>query len=183
MYGDYIAYDCWLGKVYDLKNQVILKLSNGARYVHQCLENTGLWSTCAKYMSLSLPLYVLLSRLLFCYRCSMSTEDASKLYDVCPHASDSVTIVQYSPVLLCECNTPVNPLYGPEQRTAMYEQLHLGGPGLSMHYICSYLYVWLKRLSPARTAVCQGLEQLNPQQSADGPACILKVVPAHGHHK
>ncbi|XP_072259967.1 (E3-independent) E2 ubiquitin-conjugating enzyme [Pyxicephalus adspersus] len=52
MYGDYIAFDCWLGKVYDLKNQVILKLSNGAR-------------------------------------CSMSTEDASKLYDVCPHASDS----------------------------------------------------------------------------------------------
>ncbi|OCT60708.1 (E3-independent) E2 ubiquitin-conjugating enzyme UBE2O [Xenopus laevis] len=52
MYGDYIAYDCWLGKVYDLKNQVLLKLSNGAR-------------------------------------CSMSTEDASKLYDVCPHASDS----------------------------------------------------------------------------------------------
>ncbi|KAE8577004.1 hypothetical protein XENTR_v10004397 [Xenopus tropicalis] len=52
MYGDYIAYDCWLGKVYDLKNQVVLKLSNGAR-------------------------------------CSMSTEDASKLYDVCPHASDS----------------------------------------------------------------------------------------------
>ncbi|XP_056405834.1 (E3-independent) E2 ubiquitin-conjugating enzyme [Hyla sarda] len=52
MYGDYIAYDCWLGKVYDLKNQVILKLSNGAR-------------------------------------CSMGTEDASKLYDVCPHASDS----------------------------------------------------------------------------------------------
>ncbi|XP_071968053.1 (E3-independent) E2 ubiquitin-conjugating enzyme [Engystomops pustulosus] len=52
MYGDYIAYDCWLGKVYDLKNQVILKLSNGAR-------------------------------------CSMSTEDASKLYDVCPQASDS----------------------------------------------------------------------------------------------
>uniref|UniRef100_A0A8C5R8V8 (E3-independent) E2 ubiquitin-conjugating enzyme n=1 Tax=Leptobrachium leishanense TaxID=445787 RepID=A0A8C5R8V8_9ANUR len=51
MYGDYIAYDCWLGKVYDLKNQVILKLSNGAR-------------------------------------CSMSTEDAAKLYDVCPHASD-----------------------------------------------------------------------------------------------
>ncbi|OWK14722.1 hypothetical protein Celaphus_00001598 [Cervus elaphus hippelaphus] len=30
MYGDYIAYDCWLGKVYDLKNQIILKLSNGA---------------------------------------------------------------------------------------------------------------------------------------------------------
>ncbi|KAM9296931.1 (E3-independent) E2 ubiquitin-conjugating enzyme [Gastrophryne carolinensis] len=52
MYGDYIAYNYWLGKVYDLKNQVILKLSNGAR-------------------------------------CSMSTEDASKLYDVCPHASDS----------------------------------------------------------------------------------------------
>ncbi|KAM4012335.1 (E3-independent) E2 ubiquitin-conjugating enzyme UBE2O-like [Anomaloglossus baeobatrachus] len=52
MYGDYIVYDCWLGKVYDLKNQVILKLSNGAR-------------------------------------CSMSTEDASKLYDVCPHANDT----------------------------------------------------------------------------------------------
>ncbi|KAM4663794.1 (E3-independent) E2 ubiquitin-conjugating enzyme [Discoglossus pictus] len=52
MYGDYIAYDCWLGKVYDLKNQVILKLSNGAR-------------------------------------CSMSTEDASKLYDVYPHSNDS----------------------------------------------------------------------------------------------
>ncbi|XP_068119266.1 (E3-independent) E2 ubiquitin-conjugating enzyme isoform X2 [Hyperolius riggenbachi] len=57
MYGDYIAYDCWLGKVYDLKNQVILKLSNGAR-------------------------------------CSMSTEDASKLYDVCPHASDSVQVTE-----------------------------------------------------------------------------------------
>ncbi|XP_074080597.1 (E3-independent) E2 ubiquitin-conjugating enzyme isoform X1 [Macrotis lagotis] len=52
MYGDYIAYDCWLGKVYDLKNQIILKLSNGAR-------------------------------------CSMSTEDGAKLYDVCPHVSDS----------------------------------------------------------------------------------------------
>lgn len=35
MYGDYIAYDCWLGKVYDLKNQIILKLSNGARYAAQ----------------------------------------------------------------------------------------------------------------------------------------------------
>lgn len=35
MYGDYIAYDCWLGKVYDLKNQIILKLSNGARYAPQ----------------------------------------------------------------------------------------------------------------------------------------------------
>lgn len=32
MYGDYVAYDSWLGKVYDLKNQIILKLSNGARY-------------------------------------------------------------------------------------------------------------------------------------------------------
>ncbi|KAK2112114.1 E2/E3 hybrid ubiquitin-protein ligase ube2o [Saguinus oedipus] len=53
MYGDYIAYDCWLGKVYDLKNQIILKLSNGAR-------------------------------------CSMNTEDGAKLYDVCPHVSDSV---------------------------------------------------------------------------------------------
>ncbi|NP_001414250.1 (E3-independent) E2 ubiquitin-conjugating enzyme UBE2O isoform 2 [Mus musculus] len=52
MYGDYIAYDCWLGKVYDLKNQIILKLSNGAR-------------------------------------CSMNTEDGAKLYDVCPHVSDS----------------------------------------------------------------------------------------------
>ncbi|XP_041431923.1 (E3-independent) E2 ubiquitin-conjugating enzyme UBE2O isoform X2 [Xenopus laevis] len=52
MYGDYIAYDFWLGKVYDLKKQVVLKLSNGAR-------------------------------------CSMSTKDASKLCDVCPHASDS----------------------------------------------------------------------------------------------
>lgn len=36
MYGDYIAYDCWLGKVYDLKNQIILKLSNGARYTAHC---------------------------------------------------------------------------------------------------------------------------------------------------
>ncbi|XP_028674845.2 (E3-independent) E2 ubiquitin-conjugating enzyme UBE2O isoform X2 [Erpetoichthys calabaricus] len=52
MYGDYIAYDCWLGKVYDLKNHVILKLSNGAR-------------------------------------CSMNTEDGAKLYDMCPHVSDS----------------------------------------------------------------------------------------------
>ncbi|XP_029456286.1 (E3-independent) E2 ubiquitin-conjugating enzyme [Rhinatrema bivittatum] len=52
MYGDYIAYESWLGKVYDLKNQIILTLSNGAR-------------------------------------CSMSTEDGAKLYDVCPHVSDS----------------------------------------------------------------------------------------------
>ncbi|KAJ1130238.1 hypothetical protein NDU88_008594 [Pleurodeles waltl] len=52
MYGDYIAYDCWLGKVYNLKTQIILKLSNGAR-------------------------------------CSMSSDDGSKLYDVCPHVSDS----------------------------------------------------------------------------------------------
>lgn len=56
MYGDYIAYDCWLGKVYDLKNQIILKLSNGAR-------------------------------------CSMNTEDGAKLYDVCPHVSDSVCLL------------------------------------------------------------------------------------------
>ncbi|MED6243725.1 E2/E3 hybrid ubiquitin-protein ligase ube2o, partial [Ilyodon furcidens] len=53
MYGDYIAYDFWLGKVYDLTNHIILKLSNGAR-------------------------------------CSMSVEDGAKLYDVCPHVSDSV---------------------------------------------------------------------------------------------
>ncbi|XP_028828548.1 ubiquitin-conjugating enzyme E2O isoform X1 [Denticeps clupeoides] len=52
MYGDYIVYDFWLGKVYDLTNHIILKLSNGAR-------------------------------------CSMSEEDGSKLYDVCPHVSDS----------------------------------------------------------------------------------------------
>ncbi|XP_066560373.1 ubiquitin-conjugating enzyme E2O [Amia ocellicauda] len=52
MYGDYIAYDFWLGKIYDLTNHVILKLSNGAR-------------------------------------CSMSVEDGAKLYDVCPHVSDS----------------------------------------------------------------------------------------------
>lgn len=31
MYGDYIAYYFWLGKVYDLTNHIILKLSNGAR--------------------------------------------------------------------------------------------------------------------------------------------------------
>ncbi|KAI4879504.1 hypothetical protein NFI96_018150 [Prochilodus magdalenae] len=30
MYGDYIVYDFWLGKVYDLSNHIILKLSNGA---------------------------------------------------------------------------------------------------------------------------------------------------------
>uniref|UniRef100_A0A674AC87 (E3-independent) E2 ubiquitin-conjugating enzyme n=1 Tax=Salmo trutta TaxID=8032 RepID=A0A674AC87_SALTR len=52
MYGDYIAYDFWLGKVYDLTNHIILKLSNGAR-------------------------------------CSMNVEDGAKLYDVCPHVSDS----------------------------------------------------------------------------------------------
>ncbi|XP_061582756.1 (E3-independent) E2 ubiquitin-conjugating enzyme UBE2O-like isoform X2 [Cololabis saira] len=52
MYGDYIAYDFWLGKVYDLTNHIILKLSNGAR-------------------------------------CSMSVEDGAKLYDICPHVSDS----------------------------------------------------------------------------------------------
>ncbi|XP_028306737.1 ubiquitin-conjugating enzyme E2O isoform X2 [Gouania willdenowi] len=52
MYGDYIAYDFWLGKVYDLTNHIILKLSNGSR-------------------------------------CSMSVEDGAKLYDVCPHVSDS----------------------------------------------------------------------------------------------
>ncbi|CAG10780.1 unnamed protein product, partial [Tetraodon nigroviridis] len=53
MYGDYIAYEFWLGKVYDLTNHIILKLSNGAR-------------------------------------CSMSVEDGAKLYDICPHVSDSV---------------------------------------------------------------------------------------------
>ncbi|KAJ3614259.1 hypothetical protein NHX12_017833 [Muraenolepis orangiensis] len=52
MYGDYIAYDFWLGNVFDVTNQIILKLSNGAR-------------------------------------CSMSLEDGAKLYDVCPHISDS----------------------------------------------------------------------------------------------
>ncbi|XP_013986892.1 (E3-independent) E2 ubiquitin-conjugating enzyme UBE2O isoform X1 [Salmo salar] len=52
MYGDYIAYDFWLGKVYNLTNHIILKLSNGAR-------------------------------------CSMNVEDGAKLYDVCPHVSDS----------------------------------------------------------------------------------------------
>ncbi|XP_063052659.1 (E3-independent) E2 ubiquitin-conjugating enzyme UBE2O [Engraulis encrasicolus] len=52
MYGDYIVYDFWLGKVFDVSNNIILKLSNGAR-------------------------------------CSMSEEDGSKLYDVCPHVSDS----------------------------------------------------------------------------------------------
>lgn len=31
MYGDYIAYEFWLGKVFDLTNHIILKLSNGAR--------------------------------------------------------------------------------------------------------------------------------------------------------
>ncbi|XP_051987103.1 (E3-independent) E2 ubiquitin-conjugating enzyme-like isoform X1 [Xyrauchen texanus] len=31
MYGDYIVYDFWLGKVYDLSIQIIVKLSNGAR--------------------------------------------------------------------------------------------------------------------------------------------------------
>ncbi|KAB5584456.1 hypothetical protein PHYPO_G00107740, partial [Pangasianodon hypophthalmus] len=31
MYGDYVVYDFWLGKVYDLSNRIILKLSNGAR--------------------------------------------------------------------------------------------------------------------------------------------------------
>ncbi|XP_007910264.1 (E3-independent) E2 ubiquitin-conjugating enzyme UBE2O [Callorhinchus milii] len=35
-YGDYIAYDCWLGKVDNLLAQLVLKLSNGAR----CLMNT-----------------------------------------------------------------------------------------------------------------------------------------------
>uniref|UniRef100_A0A8C2D7T2 (E3-independent) E2 ubiquitin-conjugating enzyme n=1 Tax=Cyprinus carpio TaxID=7962 RepID=A0A8C2D7T2_CYPCA len=31
MYGDYIVYDFWLGKVYDLSIQIVVKLSNGAR--------------------------------------------------------------------------------------------------------------------------------------------------------
>ncbi|TRY57809.1 hypothetical protein DNTS_035759 [Danionella cerebrum] len=31
MYGDHIVYDFWLGKVYDLSIQIIVKLSNGAR--------------------------------------------------------------------------------------------------------------------------------------------------------
>uniref|UniRef100_A0A8B9FIT8 (E3-independent) E2 ubiquitin-conjugating enzyme n=1 Tax=Amazona collaria TaxID=241587 RepID=A0A8B9FIT8_9PSIT len=38
MYGDYIAYDCWLGKVYDLKNQVILKLSNGMQAMLESVQ-------------------------------------------------------------------------------------------------------------------------------------------------
>lgn len=28
-----------------------------------------------------------------CFRCSMNTEDGAKLYDVCPHVSDSVRVV------------------------------------------------------------------------------------------
>lgn len=42
IYGDYIAYDFWLGKVHDLTNHLILKLSNGARY---CYTSTGLYGS------------------------------------------------------------------------------------------------------------------------------------------
>lgn len=42
MYGDCIAYDWWLGKVYDLKNQIILKLSNGSRYVVASISGRAL---------------------------------------------------------------------------------------------------------------------------------------------
>lgn len=34
MYGDYIVYDFWLGKVYDFTSHIVLKLSNGARYAY-----------------------------------------------------------------------------------------------------------------------------------------------------
>lgn len=33
-------------------------------------------------------------------RCSMSTEDGAKLYDVCPHVSDSVSLLPLLSVLL-----------------------------------------------------------------------------------
>lgn len=79
MYGDYIAYQFWLGKVYDLTNHIILKLSNGARYAgdgERARARARAWGA----LSVSLSLL----------RCSMSVEDGAKLYDVCPHVSDSV---------------------------------------------------------------------------------------------
>lgn len=100
MYGDYIAYDFWLGKVYDLTNHIILKLSNGARYC-ACVRA---WSKtllecvceCVCVTLWEFPIYlpnpvgVVLSVSVLLCRCSMSVEDGAKLYDVCPHVSDSV---------------------------------------------------------------------------------------------
>ncbi|KAG7273126.1 LOW QUALITY PROTEIN: hypothetical protein CRUP_005454 [Coryphaenoides rupestris] len=46
MYGDYIAYDFWLGKVYDLTNHIILKLSNGARCSMSVEDGAKLYDVC-----------------------------------------------------------------------------------------------------------------------------------------
>lgn len=46
MYGDYIVYDCWLGKVYDLKNQIILKLFNGVRCFMNMEDGVKFYDVC-----------------------------------------------------------------------------------------------------------------------------------------
>lgn len=35
-----------------------------------------------------------------CFRCSMNTEDGAKLYDVCPHVSDSVRLLCQKGVIM-----------------------------------------------------------------------------------
>lgn len=66
MYGDYIVYDFWLGKVYDLSNRIILKLSNGARYsrlfflrllgVNRCSDAYSYWTQTLYFFVLELNL-------------------------------------------------------------------------------------------------------------------------------
>nr|XP_005993275.1 PREDICTED: (E3-independent) E2 ubiquitin-conjugating enzyme isoform X2 [Latimeria chalumnae] len=48
MYGEYIVYDCWLGKIYDMKNQIILKLSNGARCCMSVDDGSKLYELCSQ---------------------------------------------------------------------------------------------------------------------------------------
>lgn len=97
MYGDYIAYDFWLGKVYDLTNHIILKLSNGARY-----KICPSMSVNSKRFNLHLSASCLASTSLYYCRCSMNVEDGAKLYDVCPHVSDSVGEMPRAVFFLCE---------------------------------------------------------------------------------
>ncbi|XP_048467016.1 (E3-independent) E2 ubiquitin-conjugating enzyme UBE2O-like [Rhincodon typus] len=46
VYGDYIAFDCWLGKVDNIVAQLILKLSNGARCSMSTSDGSKLVDLC-----------------------------------------------------------------------------------------------------------------------------------------
>lgn len=78
MYGDYIVYDFWLGKVYDLSNRIILKLSNGARYSHSSF--LGALDRCSVCYSDTTERCVLFNDCIFLITVVFST---ASLYVVC----------------------------------------------------------------------------------------------------